>query len=250
MTWTELVMGAAAEHDGDPTMTDVRTGEVLARSAFARRVAHVAGGLRAGGLRYGEQVLIDLPIGIDLAVAVHSVVWAGGVAALHLRGPARMMIAQRLQGPVRADVEHVFTVEPSPGAKPFTDLEGERTVDFGPLCGPALVLYSGRTLRLEELTGHLREIDEELLLEEWDTVLAAVSAEPDPFKGLWVVDIAMTAGSSVVIAQEPSVLGCRILIAEHAVSVTIASSELARKLSTDPEIHVLDERAIVRSLGL
>ncbi|MBN6053357.1 hypothetical protein JYK22_15565, partial [Nonomuraea sp. RK-328] len=248
MTWTELVMGAAAEHDGDPTMTDVRTGQVLARSAFARRVARVAGGLRTRGLRYGEQVLIDLPLGIELAVAVHSVVWAGGVAALHTRGPARMLIAQRVQGPARPDVEHVFSVEPSPDAQPFTVLEGERTVDFGPLAGPALVLYGGRTLRLEELTDHLRKIDEELLLEEWDTVLAAVS--DDPFKGLWVVDIAMTAGCSVVIAHEPTVLGCRVLIAEHAVSITIASSELARKLSGDPELHVLDERAIVRSLGL
>ncbi|MEV0144329.1 MULTISPECIES: AMP-binding protein [unclassified Nonomuraea] len=247
MTWTELVMGAADEHDGDPTITDVRTGQILTRTAFARRVTHVAGGLRSHGLRYGDRVQIDLPLGIELATAVHAVVWAGGVAVLHTRGPARMLITQRVHGPIRTDVERVFTVEPSPGAQQFTELMGERAVDFGPLSGPALVLYGGRTLELEELTEDLRQIDEDLLLEEEDVVLAAVS---DTFRGLRAFDIAMMAASSVVIAHEPSLVGCRVLIEEHEVTLVVAAPELARRLAGDPDLRVLDERAIVRALAL
>ncbi|MEV0593931.1 AMP-binding protein [Nonomuraea cavernae] len=247
MTWTELVMGAAPTRGDQPAVTDVRTGEMLSHAAFARRVTHVAAGLRRHGLRYGDRVLVDLPLGAGLAVAVHSVAWSGGVAVLGSSGTARMMIAHRGYDADAVDVQHVFSMEPVSGAKPFGELIGERTVEFGPLAGPALSVDGERILHHDELAGDLRKLATRLLVGPDDVVLAAVS---DGFKGLRVLDLAMMAGAHVVIAHEPSLIGCRVLAHERAATLVVAPYELARRLLGDPTLRVVDERAVVSSLDL
>src|ERR1044072_1497184 len=100
MTWTELVLGASPVQGDQPAVSDVRTGEVLSYNAFARKVTHAAAGLRRHGLRYGDRVIVDMPLGGGFAMAVHSVAWSGGVAVLGDSGTARMMIAQRGYDPL------------------------------------------------------------------------------------------------------------------------------------------------------
>ncbi|MDF2705599.1 MAG: AMP-binding protein [Nonomuraea muscovyensis] len=246
MTWTELVMGAASTRGERPAVTDVRTGEVLSHAAFARRVTRSAAGLRRHGLRYGDRVLVDVPLGAGFAVAVHSVAWSGGVAVLGSRGSARMMIVHRRLDPA-AEVERVFSLEPIPGATPFAELMGDATVEFGPLAGPALGVDGGRVLHHDELADDLRALSARVVVGRGDVVLAAVS---DIVKGLRVLDLALMTGAHVVVAQEPTLTGCRVLAQEHAVTLAVAPFELARRLSGDPALRVVDERALAGSLAL
>ena len=104
-------MGAVPRQGDQPAITDVRTGEVLSYAAFARRVTHAAAGLRGHGLRYGDRVLVDVPLGAGLAVAVHSVALCGGVAVLGSSGTARMMIAHRGWDPAAVEVLPWGTIE-------------------------------------------------------------------------------------------------------------------------------------------
>ncbi|MEU0571682.1 AMP-binding protein [Nonomuraea sp. NPDC005983] len=247
MTWTELVMGMTSVRGDQPAVSDVRTGEVLSYASFARRVTHAAAGLRRFGLRYGDRVLVDLPLGAGLTVAVHAVAWAGGTAVLGATGTALMMITQGPLTREAVDVQNVFTFEPTPGAIQFADLIGGRTVEFGPLAGPALSLDGDRVLDHDELASDLRRLASRLLISKDDVVLAAVS---EPFKGLRVADLAMMAGAQVVIAHEPTLIGARVLASEHAATLVVAPYELAKKLLGDPVLRVVDERAIVSSLGL
>jgi hypothetical protein len=245
MSWTELVLSASAIQGDQPAVSDVRTGEVLSYSAFARRVTHAAAGLRRYGLRYGDRVIVDVPLGAAFVVAVHSVAWSGGVAVLNPSGKATMMIAQRGYDPLAVDVRHVFTFEPTPGALPFSELVGDRTVEFGPLAGPALSVDGERVYDHDELATDLRRLASRLVVRKDDTVLAAVS---DPLKGLRVLDLAMMSGAHVVIAHDPSLIGCRVLAHERAATLVIAPYELARRLLGDPTLRVVDERAVVSSL--
>lgn len=244
-------MGAVPRQGDQPAITDVRTGEVLSYAAFARRVTHAAAGLRGHGLRYGDRVLVDVPLGAGLAVAVHSVALCGGVAVLGSSGTARMMIAHRGWDPAAVEVEHVFTMERAPGAPPgampFTSLMGERTVEFGPLAGPALSPDGRRVLDNDELAADLRKLSAHMLIDKDDVVLCAVS---DPLKGLRVLDLALTSGAHAVVAQGPTLVGCRVLAHEHAATLVVAPFDLARRLVGDPRLRVLDERAVVGSLGV
>ncbi|PZG19698.1 AMP-binding protein [Nonomuraea aridisoli] len=246
MTWTELVMAAAPMQGDQPAVSDVRTGEVLSYAAFARRVGRAAGGLRDHGLRYGDRVLVDLPLGAALPVAVHAVAWAGGIAVLAPSGPARMLITQH-DVPPAAEVEHVFTLRPAPGATPFAELLAGGTVEFGPLAGPALSLDGERLLDNDELATDLRRLATRLVIGKDDVVINAVS---EPFRGLRVIDLAMTAGAHVVVPHEPTLIGCRVLAAERRATVVVAPYDLARRLLGDPVLRVVDERAVVSSLGL
>jgi len=244
MTWTELVMGSAPLKGEQPAVSDVRTGEVLSHAGFARRVTHVAGGLRHFGLKYGDRVLVNLPMGAALPVAVHAVAWAGGIAVLGATGSARMMITRGPYDPAAVDVPQVFAVESAPGARPFSDLLGDLTVEFGPLAGPALVV-GARVFGHDELAGDLRRLAAKRAMSGDDVVLAAVC---DVFKGLRLLDLALTAGAHVVIAHEPTLIGCRVLAQEHGATVAVAPYELARRLLGEPALRVLDERAVVSSL--
>ncbi|NUR85655.1 MAG: AMP-binding protein, partial [Nonomuraea sp.] len=123
MTWTELVMAAAPSKGDQPAVSDVRTGEVLSYAAFARRVTRAAAGLRRDGLAYGDHVLVDVPLGATLPVAVHAVAWAGGVAVLGGAGRARTVITQG-PGPAAVAADKVYSFRPSPGALPFAGLLG------------------------------------------------------------------------------------------------------------------------------
>lgn len=245
MTWTELVLGASPVQGEQPAVSDVRTGEVLSYSAFARKVTHAAAGLRRHGLRYGDRVIVDMPLGAGFAVAVHSVAWSGGVAVLGDSGTARMMIAQRGYDPLAVDVQKVFTFEPTPGELSFSDLLGERTVEFGPLAGPALSVDGEHVYDHDELATDLRKLSSRLLVGENDVVLAAVS---DPLKGLRVLDLALMSGAHVIIAHEPSLIGCRVLAHEYAATLVVAPNEVVRRLFGDPALRVVDERAVVSSL--
>ncbi len=244
MTWTELVMGPAAGQGDQPAVSDVRTGEILSYAAFARRVTHAAAGLRRHGLRYGDRVLVDLPLGAALPVAVHAVAWAGGVAVLAASGEARMMITRRDYDRAAVQAQHVFAVEPVPGTLPFGDLLGDRTVEFGPLAGPALML-GHRVFDHDELATDLRKLVARLPVGSHDVVLSAVG---DVFKGLRLLDVALMSGAHVVIAHEPTLVGCRVLAHEHQATVAVAPYELARRLLGDPALRVVDERALVCSL--
>jgi hypothetical protein len=247
MTWTELVMGATSIQGEQPAVSDVRTGEVLSYAAFARKVTHASAGLRARGLRYGDHVLVDMPLGVGLAVAVHSVAWAGGVAILRSTGKARMMIAQRGYQRDQVDVEHVFTFEPAAGATPFGELMGERTVEFGPLAGPALGLGGNRILDHDELASDLRRLAARIVVGKDDVLLAAVS---EPFRGLRVLDLSMMSGAHAVIAQGTSLIGTRVLASEYSATLVVGPYDLARRMLGDPALRVVDERALVSSLAL
>ncbi|MEV1171329.1 AMP-binding protein [Nonomuraea sp. NPDC049784] len=246
MTWTELVMAAAPTQGDQPAVSDVRTGEVVSYSAFVRRVTRAAAGLRLQGLKPGDHVIVNVPLGATLPVAVHAVAWAGGVAVLAASGAARFMITQRDYDSAVAEVEQVFSFQPVAGAKPFSELIGDRTVEFGPLAGPAII-DGGRTFRHDTLAGDLRKLASRLVIGKDDVVISAVS---EPFKGLRVVDLAMTAGAHVIVAHEPSLIGCRVLAAERRATMVVAPYDLARRLLGDPVLRVVDERAIVSSLGL
>ncbi|MCA2175069.1 long-chain fatty acid--CoA ligase [Nonomuraea glycinis] len=245
MTWTELVMGSTATQGDQPAVSDVRTGAMLSHAAFARRVTHAAAGLRRYGLRYGDRVLVNLPLGAALPVAVHAVAWAGGVAVLGGSGEARMMITHRGCDAAAADVRHVFAVEAAAGALPFSELLGDGTVEFGPLAGPALTLDGHRIFDHDELAGDLRKLVTRLVVGKDDVVLAAVG---DVFKGLRLLDAALMSGAHVVIAHEPTVVGCRVLAHEHGATLAVAPYELARRLVGTPALRVVDERAVVSSL--
>ncbi|MGW0806910.1 AMP-binding protein [Nonomuraea sp. NPDC002799] len=247
MTWTELVMTAAPRRSDQPAVSDVRTGEVLTYGAFGRRVTRAAAGLRRQGLRYGDHVLIDVPLGAALPVAIHAVAWAGGVSVLASSGTARMMITHRHYDPAEAKVEQVFSFQPAPGAKPFAELLTDRTVEFGPLAGPAITLDGEHLFDHDELAADLRRLAARLVIGKDDVVINAVS---EPFRGLRVIDLAMTKGAHVVIAHEPSLIGCRVLAAERRATIVVAPYDLARRLLGDPILRVVDERAIVSSLGL
>ncbi|MBF8188737.1 AMP-binding protein [Nonomuraea sp. K274] len=247
MTWTELVMAAAPTQGDQPAVSDVRTGEVLSYSAFVRRVTRAAAGLRRQGLRFGDHVLVDVPLGATLPVAIHSVAWAGGVAVLNNSGAARMMITQRHYDAAAVKVEQVYSFEPVRGAMPFAGLMSERGIEFGPLAGPALTLDGERLFDHIELAGDLRKLAARLVIGKDDVVISAVS---EAFRGLRVVDLAMMSGAHVVIAHEPSLIGCRVLAAERRATMVVAPYDLARRLLGDPILRVVDERAVVSSLGL
>ncbi|MFI7418943.1 AMP-binding protein [Nonomuraea sp. NPDC049684] len=252
MTWTELVMGSAPSKGDQPAVSDVRTGEVLSYAQFARRVTRAAGGLRRDGLAFGDRVLIDLPLGASLAVAVHAVAWAGGVAVLGGPGPVRMVITRgaREPGGAAADrvADRVYAFRPSPGALPFAGLLNASPVEFGPLAGAALEPGGGRVLDHGELAADLRNLAARLVVGKDDVV---VNAAGDLLKGLRVLDLALMSGAHVVIAaNEPTVIGCRVLAAERRATMVVAPYDVARRLLGNPILRVVDERAIVSSLGL
>ncbi|WP_326635918.1 AMP-binding protein [Nonomuraea fuscirosea] len=247
MTWTELVMSAAPTQGDQPAVSDVRTGDVLSYAAFARRVTRAAAGLRALGLRYGERVLVDVPQGTHLPVAVHAVAWAGGTAVLSASGASRFMIAHEGHDPAEAKVDQVFSFLPAPGARPFGELLSSGAVEFGPLAGPALTLDGERLLDNTELTTDLRRLATRLVIAKDDVLISAVS---EPFRGLRVIDLAMMSGAHVVVAHEPSLVGCRVLAQERRATVVVAPYDLARRLLGNPVLRVVDERAVVSSLGL
>ncbi len=247
MTWTELVTASAPTKGDDPAVSDVRTGEVLSYAAFVRRVTRAAAGLRHHGLRTGDHVLVDVPLGAALPVAVHAVAWAGGVTVLGNTGKARMMITQRLLDPSAVQVEQIFSFQREPGTRPFGDLLTAGAVEFGPLAGPAVAFDGGRVFDHLQLAGDLRRLATRLLIDKDDVVVSAVS---EPFRGLRVIDLAMMAGAHVVVAHDPSFVGCRVLAKERRATVVVAPYELARRLLGDPLLRVVDERAIVSSLGL
>ena len=157
-----------------------------------------------------------------------------------------MMIAQRGYDPLAVDVQKVFTFEPTPGELPFSDLLGERSVEFGPLAGPALSVGGEYVYDHDELASDLRRLSSRLLVSEDDVVLAAVS---DPLKGLRVLDLALMSGAHVVIAHEPSLIGCRVLAHVYAATLVVAPNEVVRRLFGDPTLRVVDERAVVSSLS-
>ncbi|MCK2212682.1 AMP-binding protein [Actinomadura sp. ATCC 31491] len=247
MTWTELVTASAPTKGDEPAVSDVRTGEVLTYAAFVRRVTRAAAGLRRHGLEQGDHVLIDVPLGASLPVAVHAVAWAGGVAVLGNTGKARMLITQRHHDPAAADVEQVFSFQPAPGARPFGELLTAGVVELGPVAGPAVTLDGVRMFDHIELAGDLRRLAARLVVGKDDIVISAVS---EPFRGLRVIDLAMMTGAHVVVAHEPSVIGCRVLAQERRATIVVAPYDLARRLLGDPILRVVDERAVVSSLGL
>ncbi|MDP4502915.1 AMP-binding protein [Nonomuraea turcica] len=248
MTWTELVMTSAPTKGDQRAVSDVRTGEVLSYAAFVRRVTRAAAGLRRHGLQQGEHVIVDVPLGVALPVAVHSVAWAGGIAALRSTGKARMMITLRDYDPAAVKADRVFAFRPGPGVRPFGELLVSGAVDFGPLAGPALTLDGVRVFDHIELAGDLRRVAARLVIGKDDVVISAVS---EPFTGLRVLDLAMMAGAHVVLAHDPSVVGCRVLAEERRATMIIAPYDLARRLLGDPIlafVRVVDERAVVSSL--
>ncbi|TDC04634.1 hypothetical protein E1267_22335 [Nonomuraea longispora] len=247
MTWTELVMAAAPTRGEQPAVSDVRTGEVLSYATFVKRVTRAAAGLRSQGLRYGDKVIVNVPPGATLPVATHSVAWAGGVVVLAASGSARMLITQRHYDPAATRVEQVYSFRPVEGAKPFTELLDEREVEFGPLAGPALTFDGRRVFDHGELAGDLRRLAARAAITENDVVISAVN---DPFRALRVIDLAMTCGAHVVVAHEPSLVGCRVLAEERRASVVVAPYDLARRLLREPALRVVDERTIVSSLDL
>jgi hypothetical protein len=246
MTWSELVMGAAPMRGEQPAVSDVRTGEVLSYAVFARRVTRVAAGLRHHGLRYGDRVLIRVPVGAALPVAVHAVAWAGGIAVLGASGGARLMIALRPEDAPPAGVERVLAVQPTAAAPAFGDLMGHGEVEFGPLAGPALAI-GDRVFDHAELVTDLRGLVPRLVVGRDDVVLAAVG---DPFTGLRLLDVALMTGAHVVVAHEPTLIGCRVLAQERRATLAVAPHDLARRLLGDPALRVVDERAVVSSLAL
>lgn len=237
---------AAAPMKGDqPAVSDVRAGQMLSYAAFQRRVTRAAAGLRRQGLRPGDHVLVDVPLGAALPVAVHSVAWAGGVAVLAAAGSARLMIAHRAHDHAAVEVEQVFSFEPGPGARSFGELMTSGVIEFGPLAGPALTADGRRVFDHTELAADLRRLAPRLAIGKDDVVISAVS---DPFRGLRVMDLAMMAGAHVVVAHEPSVLGCRVLAQERRATVIVAPHDLARRLLADPVLvrrRVVDERAVM-----
>lgn len=247
MTWTELVMGSAPSKGDQPAVSDVRTGEVLSYAAFTRRVTRAAAGLRRDGLAFGDHVLVDLPLGASLPVAVHAVAWAGGVAVLGGSGRPRVTITQGPRPPAVA-ADKVYAFRPAPGALPFAGLLNASPLEFGPLAGEALRLGGGRAFDHDELAADLRNLTGRLVVGKDDVV---VNAAGDLFKGLRVLDLAMMSGAHAVIAAgEPTVVGCRVLAAERRATMVVAPYEVARRLLGDPMLRVVDERAIVSSLGL
>ncbi|WP_343949615.1 AMP-binding protein [Nonomuraea longicatena] len=243
MTWTELVMSAAPGRGDRPAVTDVRTGEVLTYATLAKRVTHAAAGLRRYGLRYGDRVLVDLPPGAAMPTAAHAVAWAGGVVVLNRPGsdspprsrsiPFGIVAPQRREGPKEA--------------LGLLDLVGETEVEFGPLAGPALSAGADRVLTHEELAGDLRRLATRLLITKDDVVLVAVS---DRLRALRTMDMALMSGAHMVVAHEPTLIGCRVLASEHQATLVVAPFELARRLLGNPYLRVVDERTVVSSLSL
>ncbi|MFI6598067.1 AMP-binding protein [Nonomuraea sp. NPDC050536] len=244
MTWTELVLAAVPRRGDQPAVSDVRTGEMLSYAAFNRRVTHTAAGFRRHGLRYGDRVHLDIPFGAMLPVLAHAVAWAGGIAVLRPSGTASMLVTLRDFSP---GPKQVFTVEPVPGATPYAKLLNDQAVEFGPLAGPALSPDGERVFDNDELAADLRRLARRLPVGKDDVVLAAVT---DRMRGLRTVDLALMAGAHVIIAHEPTLIGCRVLAQEHHATLVVAPNDIARRLLGASGLRVVDERAIISSLGL
>lgn len=236
MTWTELVLSAAPERGDRLAVTEVRTGEVLSYAALSRRVTQAAAGLRRRGLRPGDRVSVDLPPGIALLLAVHAVSWAGGVVSFaHPNGRARMAVTYNRFDP--EETRQVFTVEPTPGASTFAELYTGDALEFGPIAGPALAL-GDRVLSQADLTDDLRRMAKGGMIGRGDVVLAAVS---DRLRSLRLLGLALTAGAHVVLAYEPTLIGCRVLMSEHRATMMVGPADLGRRLAGQRGIRVVDE---------
>ncbi|MFI6323832.1 AMP-binding protein [Nonomuraea sp. NPDC050556] len=242
--WTELVLRSVPEQGDRPAVTDVRTGEVLTFAAFERRVTHAAAGLRRRGLRSGDRVVVDLPPGAALPLAVHSVAWAGGVVVCpNSEGDAtaRMMITQGKWSHVEGgEIRQVFTMEPTEGASPFSDLLRGQPWEFGPISGPA-VDCGGRVLSDNELASALRDMAAREVVREGDVVLAAITDRPRLVR---LIDLSLMVGAKVIIAHDPTLIGCRVLAEEHRATVVVANRDLARRMGLHPGRRILEEAVL------
>ncbi|WP_084960124.1 AMP-binding protein [Thermoactinospora rubra] len=244
MNWTETVFGAVP-HCGDlPAVTEVRTGESLTHAAFSRRVMQAAAGLRRGGLRPGERVIVELPPGAGLLVAVHAAAWAGGVVALSRgEGAAAVLVTQADPDPGATGARLVVTMEPRPGATPFDELAGEQALEFGPIVGPAMVLR-GEVLTHAALGEGLRRLAKGWAPQAEQTVVVAV---PDRFRLLRACELTIMAGAHAVIAHEPSLVGCRVLVGEYRAAAAVVPAEVGRRLAAAFRgLRVVDEAVFGR----
>lgn len=240
--WTELVLGAVPEQGDRPAVTDVRTGEVVTFAAFERRVTHAAAGLRRRGLRTGDRVIVDLPPGAALPLAVHAVAWAGGVVVCpNTDSTARMMITQSKWEHTADEVRQVFTMEPTDGASLFTDLLRGQRWEFGPISGPAVDVGGGRVLTDGELVNDLRAMAARGTVRRGDVVLAAITDRPRLVR---LIDVSLMVGARVIIAHDPTLIGCRVLAEEHRATVVVAQRDLARRLGSHPGRRVVEETVL------
>lgn len=222
MTWTELVLSAAPARADRPAVTEIRTGESLSYAALHRRITQIAAGLRDRGVRPGHRVLVDLPPGLPMLVGTHAAAWAGGVVCFaDPGGEAVLSIAD---------------------AAVLGELAGGGALEFGPIAGPALIL-KGRVLTHADLTDDLRRSAKSGLVPADEVVLAAVA---DRVRLLRLFDLALLAGGRLVLAHEPTVLGLRVLAAEHAAGLVVAPGEVARRFAGAEGFRVVDESALER----
>ena len=240
MTWTEQVLLHASGLGDRAAVRDVRSGTVLTYARFAHRVTHAAAGLRGRGLRPGDPLVFDLPPGCALPLAVHAAAWAGALVLLGGSGgrPHRLAISHGRRAMTDTGAQEVFTFDQTPGTTPFADLTGHGEVEFGPIAGPALA-YPGEPLRsLADMAAERRRVAARGLFGMDDVVLAAIT---DTRRLLALLDVAFMAGARVVIAHEPTLVGCRVLAAEYEATVVVAPRELGRRLSRGIAPRVLDD---------
>ncbi|MEV0586224.1 AMP-binding protein [Nonomuraea sp. NPDC050310] len=223
MTWTELVLSAAPARGERPAVTEIRTGEALTYAALSRRITLIAGGLRRRGLRPGHRILIDLPPGLNLLVGTHAAAWAGGVVCFADPGGEATMAID------------------DPGALNALAAGGE-ALEFGPIAGPAMIL-GGQVLTQADLTDDLRRLSKAGLIRPGDVLLASLT---DRLRSLRLLDLALLNGAHIVLAHEPTVLGLRVLAAEHGAGVVAVPADLARRLAGQTELRVLEDSAFAR----
>lgn len=217
---------------------------MLTYARFAHRVTHAAAGLRRRGVRPGDPLVVDLPPGCALPIAVHAASWAGALVLLGGSGgrPHKLVISYGRRATEVTDAQEVFTFDRTPGTTPFNDLAGDQELEFGPIAGPALAFPGEPFLTQADMVENRRELAGRRLFGKHDVILAAVT---DPRRLLTVLDVAFMAGAQVVIAHEPTLVGCRVLIAEHEVSVVVAPRELGRRLRNGSRLRVLDDTLAV-----
>lgn len=90
------VAAAARARPDHPAL--IQGDRVVTWAALRDRVASEAGGLRRAGVRPGDVVAFDAPLGVQAVVRLHAITWLGAVAAPGLSGESDVVVGGAVTG--------------------------------------------------------------------------------------------------------------------------------------------------------
>ncbi len=165
--------------DGSPAVVEVG-GASVSWAQLSRRVAHLAAGLAATGVRPGHRVALLVEPSADLTATVYAVWRAGGVVVVADKGLGLAGMRRALRS---AAVQHVVGSRAGLAAARVMGLPGSR-IAAGPLGRTSLrALGADRTLADLEALGRSAPVPEEPPLDA-DCAVLFTSGATGPAKGV------------------------------------------------------------------